>query len=143
MNTNKKFNVLGETVEVLVSSESTQNAFCVVLQTSRPGGGPPPHLHANEDEFFVVVEGEYEIFDGEHWHKLRQGEYMHAPKGKVHTFRNSGSTAGKILGMASPGGLDEYLEAISPISIPRDLHRLTEISDGYGIRFAGAEVPAK
>ncbi len=49
-----------------------------------------------------------------------KGERMHAPRSKVRAFQNSGSTLGKILGMASPGGLDDYLETISPISIPRE-----------------------
>jgi uncharacterized cupin superfamily protein len=27
------------------------------------GGGPPPHIHRNEDETFYVLEGEVEFLD--------------------------------------------------------------------------------
>jgi quercetin dioxygenase-like cupin family protein len=132
----KRFKVFGEPVEVLVSSSSTGGSSCAITQTSPPGGGPPPHWHANEDELFMALEGEFELFDGKDWHKLPNGEMAFAHRGNVHTFRNCGKTTGKILCVATPGGLDEYLEAISILSIPTDIERLTEISNSYGITFA-------
>jgi uncharacterized cupin superfamily protein len=138
----KTFKVFGETVEVLVTTEATSGSFCITVQTSPPGGGPPPHSHKNEDEIFTIIEGEYEIFDGRQWNKLPAGEHVQGLRNHVHTFRNSGKTMGKLLCIAVPGGLDHYLEAISPLELPRDLERLTEISDAHGIAFIAPEPSA-
>jgi quercetin dioxygenase-like cupin family protein len=131
----KTFKVFGETVEILVTSASTNNSFCMLVQTSPPGGGPPPHSHSLEDEIFTVVEGDFEIFDGKQWTRLAPGEHAHALRNQPHTFRNCGKTPGKMHCVAIDGHLDEYLEAISPLEIPKDMPRLLEISKEYGIAF--------
>ena len=134
MTCEKRFNVLGETFEVLVTSNSTDNAFAVGAQICKPGGGPPPHIHAREDEYLIPLEGQFETFDGQKWTPLLP-EGIFLPRNQVHTFRNSGTTMGRIMGLATPGGMDLYLEAISPLQLPRDMERLIAISQEYGITF--------
>lgn len=101
----------------------------------RPGGGPPLHSHANEDETFYVLDGEYEFFLNGDRRILTRGEAVHAPRGSVHTFRNAGSVTGKLLVITVPGGFENYLEEISPLSIPQDMERLIKISKRQGISF--------
>lgn len=131
----KTFRVFGELVEVLVSSQETNGSFCVLTQVSPPGGGPPPHIHRREDELFTVLEGEFEIFDGEKWSPLRQGESAYKLRGSCHTFRNSGQSDGKIHVVVTPGGLDVYLEALSRLRLPPVIEEVVEVSDPYGITF--------
>ncbi len=137
-----------EIIEVLVSSRSTGNAFCVAVQTSPPGGGPPPHVHAREDELFHVLDGDFELFDGRAWTRIAKGEVRFKGRGQVHAFRNCGASPGRMMFITSPGGLDEYLEAISPLILPQDMERLNEISRMYGISYLapdlrGADEPSR
>lgn len=133
----KSFPVLGDQVDILVSGDVTGGQSTTLLQTSLPGNGPPPHRHENEDESFVIIEGEYELLvDGE-WVKGRPGEAFYRRRGTVHTFRNSGTSVGKILVFVQPGGFEHYLEEISPLSVPADLLKLIEISNRYGLFFPG------
>jgi quercetin dioxygenase-like cupin family protein len=131
----KTFKVFGEPVEVLVSGEMTDGLSTTLTQTSPPGGGPPPHLHLNEDETFFVLEGEYEFLHDGEWHAIAPGGTVLAKRGSVHTFRNAGSTTGKILVFVTPAGMDKYLEEISPLAIPQDMAELLAISERYGISF--------
>ena len=135
MSTGKSFRVFGQPVEVLASSQSTNGSFTAITQTCEPGEGVPPHVHSREDEFFAVIEGEFELFDGRQWQKLKKGESGFKLRGQPHAFRNSGATTGKMLVFCCPGGLDEYLESISQLSVPQDLDRLVQISEPRGIRF--------
>lgn len=135
MSTGKTFTVFGQPVEVLASSRSTSGSFTALTQTCQPGEGVPPHVHANEDEFFTVLEGEFELFDGERWSKLEKGQSGFKLRGQPHAFRASGTGTGKMLVFCSPGGLDEYLESISKLTMPQDLERLVQISEPRGIRF--------
>lgn len=136
MNPEKSFLVFGEPVEILTSSETTENQSCLMTQVSPPGGGPPPHSHKNEDETFLVIEGEYELLVNGVSHRLMAGQAMHAKRGTTHTFRNVGTTPGTMLIAIVPGGLERYLEQISPLSMPDDMPKLLEISKQFGITFA-------
>jgi hypothetical protein len=46
-------NVFGELIEIIASSSATNYEFVIGLQTSPPGGGPPPHRHLGEHEVGV------------------------------------------------------------------------------------------
>lgn len=138
----KSFRVFGDPVDVLHAGKDTAGAFSVITQTCEPGGGPPPHWHDREDELFMTLQGEFEILSNGEWVKLPLGKTTIAPRGSVHTFRNSSACTAKILCVSTPAQLDEYLEAISTIQMPQDAERLFEISDSYGIHFVGAQEPA-
>ena len=136
----KSFPVLGDQVDMLVTQEMTAGSSATLVETSPPGGGPPPHQHRNEDETFFVIEGDYEfLVDGE-WVKASAGDSFYRARGTIHTFRNCGTTSGRILIFVQPGGFQTYLEEISPLSVPSDLGKLIEISNRYGITFP--EIPA-
>ena len=132
MSDNLVISVLGEPVEVLVSSKSTNYTACACVQTSPPGGGPPPHMHLREEEIFTVLEGEFDILDQDHWIRLRAGETHCSIRGHWHAFRNAGTTPGRIQFVTNGGGLDEYFTDISTLTVPQDVDRLNEISRHYG-----------
>jgi quercetin dioxygenase-like cupin family protein len=136
LNPIKSFQVFGELVEVLTDGEMTAGRSTTLIQTSPPGGGPPPHTHLNEDETFFVLEGNYEFLENGQWRRAARGQSIHAMRGLTHTFRNSGSTVGRILVFAAPAGMEKYLEEISPLSVPKDLEQLLAISERYGISFS-------
>lgn len=102
----KNFNVFGEPVDELTDSQLTGGKSCALIQTSPPGGGPPPHLHQNEDETFFVLEGNYEFLSNGEWKPIPAGETVHSRRGSVHTFRNAGSTIGRMLVFVAPAGLE-------------------------------------
>ena len=62
-----------------------------------PGGGPPPHIHTREDEFFYVLDGSFEIRIGDEMHALGPGGFAYVPRGTVHNFRNTAETPSRIL----------------------------------------------
>jgi mannose-6-phosphate isomerase-like protein (cupin superfamily) len=134
----KSFPVFGEDVDVVVSGDMTGGVLAAIVQTCPPGGGPPPHKHANEDEVFRVIEGDFAILREGQWVPIEKGQTQVAYRGCVHTFRNTGQTVGRIMAIITPAGLERYLEEISPLVIPADLPRLAEISQRYGISFVEA-----
>ena len=132
----KSFKVFGEPVEILVSGEMTGGLSTTLIQTSPPGGGPPPHSHVNEDETFYVLEGDYELLQDGQWVKVAADECVHTRRGSVHTFRNVGSTVGRMLVFVAPAGLDKYLEELSAFRVPEDMPAILALSARYGISFA-------
>jgi mannose-6-phosphate isomerase-like protein (cupin superfamily) len=131
----KSFTVFGDRVDLFVDSATSNGLCATIVEEVAPGGGPPPHRHTREDETFVVVDGEFEFLRDGSWQPLPPGEATFAPRGHIHTFRNSGTISGHLMIVATPGGLERYLEEISPYSPATDMPKVIEISNRYGITF--------
>jgi Cupin domain len=44
-------------IAILLDGKQTGEKFTTLLVTSPPGGGPGPHYHDREDEWFYIVQG--------------------------------------------------------------------------------------
>jgi quercetin dioxygenase-like cupin family protein len=128
---------------VRATAEETGGAYGVIVDRGGPGFGPPPHIHYREDEGFYVVESEYEFdLDGELL-RAERGDFVHAPRGGRHSYRNVGEAAGQLLMLYAPGGLEGlFLEVGEPVSDPAerpkgppDPGRLLERAPAYGLEF--------
>ncbi len=47
----------GEEVTILLDGSQTGGQFCLLTETTPPGGGPTPHWRDNVDELFYVLAG--------------------------------------------------------------------------------------
>lgn len=52
-------------MQIKATAAQTQGAYTMIEVFSSPGNGPPPHVHKNEDETLYVLDGEFEILNGE------------------------------------------------------------------------------
>lgn len=130
-------NVLGTLVQCKVSSDETGGAYSVIEATVPPKGGPPAHIHGNEDEIFYVVEGEFEIRCGDQTFNATKGALAVLPRGIPHTFRNTGTRDGKLLTTITPGGFEKFFEDVDReiTTIPPDVEKLKAIARRYNAEF--------
>ena len=119
-------------IEIVVSSRSSNYTCCVFVETTPPGGGPPPHKHLKEEEIFTVLEGKYEFYKDGAWIPMAVGRSVLSTRNTYHAFRNVGQTPGRMMLTTNGGGIDDYFRAISGLKVPQDIDRLTEISNHYG-----------
>jgi quercetin dioxygenase-like cupin family protein len=129
----KTLEILGEKVEIFVNGQMSDGKSVVLVQTSPPGGGPPPHMHTREDETFCVLEGTFEFFENGSWREIPVGVPLFAPRNVLHGFRNAGTTPGKVLVVASPAGLDKFFDKLTGLSPATDMPRLLELFAEFGI----------
>ncbi len=136
---NPVITVFGEPIEIVVRSSETSYRCCGGIQSCPPGGGPPPHKHAHEEEIFTVLEGEFEVLQRDRWVRMTSGGVYCSVRDTWHGFRNVSSEPGKMFFVVNNGGLDDYFEEISSLQMPGDLNRLVEISKPYGYTFQGID----
>ncbi len=98
------------------NAENTGGSFAVIECITTPGGGPPPHIHTNEDEFWTVLDGTFEITIGGATHAAGPGDFAFGPRGIAHSFRNTADTPSRILLGFTPGGIEGFLP--SPANLP-------------------------
>lgn len=130
----------GDEITLLMTGRDTGGAYTAFIETTRPGGGPPPHSHEREDEWFYVLEGPVSFFVEGRWHDANAGDFIFAPRNSIHTFKNNGTQPSRMLIHTSPSGFEDFFaEAEQEFSRPGgpDLGRAVAIAAKYGIKIIG------
>jgi mannose-6-phosphate isomerase-like protein (cupin superfamily) len=99
---------VADTLTLKATATSTGGSFTVIECLTAPGGGPPPHVHTREDEFWYVLDGTFEIRIGDEVHAVGPGGFAYGPRGTVHNFRNTAETQSRILLGFTPGGIEDF-----------------------------------
>src|SRR5437763_6206558 len=100
--------VLGAQSTFKVLSAQTGGAYAVLEQLVPAGHGPPLHVHRHETEIFYILEGRFEVTIGDQKVAAPPGAIVVGPRNIPHTFRNTGTTPGKLLLTVIPGRFADY-----------------------------------
>jgi mannose-6-phosphate isomerase-like protein (cupin superfamily) len=87
-----------------VSTQESHGGLFVMEHSNQKKGGPPRHLHHNEDEWFYVVQGEYLVEVGSQQHRLTSGDSILGPREIPHAWAFVGSTPGRLILAYAPAG---------------------------------------
>jgi mannose-6-phosphate isomerase-like protein (cupin superfamily) len=82
-------------------------------------GGPPRHVHHEQDEWFYVVQGEFAFEVGEQTFRLGPGDSAFAPRKIPHAWAHVSDTPGTLITAVSPVGAFE--------SFLRDTARMSDV----------------
>jgi quercetin dioxygenase-like cupin family protein len=94
-----------------VDSSATNGEIAIWEDSVTPGSGPPLHTHPIGHELFLVLEGEFEFQLHEERHTATAGSFVFIPRGAVHTYRCIGTRPGRLFGIVTPCGLEQFYEA--------------------------------
>jgi quercetin dioxygenase-like cupin family protein len=140
----KTYSVAGDRVVLLLTGAETNHEYTVMEATLPPGAGPPPHVHSREDETFLTLRGEVTFHLGEKTISLKKGEFLFAPRGIPHYFKNTGAEDAVLLETASPAGIENFfIQAGKPLPsrdapplalTPDDVTRLRALAPDYGLQ---------
>lgn len=90
-----------------VSTRDTGGALYAFEHRDMPKGGPPRHVHHDQDEWFYVVAGEYAVEIGEERFTLKPGDSLFAPRQIPHAWACISDTPGTLLTTVTPAGTFE------------------------------------
>lgn len=119
-----------------VSAVETRGAFCVFDTIRYASGGPPLHVHHDQDEWFMVNEGIFDVRLGDTIHRLLAGDGILGPRGVPHAFRNVTPT-GRIIVAFSPAGTMESFFAEGAAASPLSPAAFAELSARHGMTVVG------
>jgi len=128
---NEQLLVLTDIIKVLAISKESNNQYAIFEESVPPLGGPPPHTHPDE-EVFYVLDGDFEFVlnDLENPFKALAGSVVHVPSNAVHTFKNVGTTSGKMLVIITPGKLLDYFRVIgNQLNNISEMPNMNEVPD--------------
>ncbi len=96
-----------------VAGSDTNGGLFIIEHAHLQPGGPPLHLHFNQEEWFYVMEGEVAFQVGEQRVNLRSGESVLAPRRIPHTFSSIGAAPARMLIAFCPAGkMEEFFQSV-------------------------------
>ena len=94
-----------------VATADTQGALFMMEQHSKKPGGPPLHLHHDQDEFWYVMAGKYVFQVGSERYSAQTGDCLLGPREVPHAYAFVGPSLGRlIIGFTPAGKIQEYFE---------------------------------
>ena len=94
----------GDRVSFLATGADSHGSCFIFEGLTVPGGGPPPHIHQFEDESFYILEGAATFQVGGQTIHAKPGDFVHIPRGTVHSLKNEGKVPARALIITSPAG---------------------------------------
>jgi len=135
----------GDMYRFLVTGQETGGAYFAMEAFVPPGGGPPLHIHRNEDETFYVVEGRSEFRLGADTVTAGVGDFVNIPRGTVHRFHNASDSPLRMILTFTPANIEKFFEetlerALDPTQPPPDnidevAGRYAAAAPRYGLEF--------
>src|ERR1017187_3553047 len=129
----------GIDMKVMIGAEHTGGSFSAITAYIKPGEGPPPDLDRDRDEYFYVLEGTYKLTVGDSEATVGPGAMVFVPRGTVHAFTNTASSAGRLLEWTIPGSNGDYFRAVHEMETTGgfDPEKFAEINRRFVTEFVG------
>lgn len=134
--------VVGDTYTFKVTGEDTGGTLAFFEATVPAQGGPPPHIHSGEDEFYYLLDGSFEIQDGDRTFIAEPRSFVFLPRGHLHAFRNVSATPARMLIGITPAGFERFFFSVGQPAIsgqqapplgPDEIARTLEAAPQYGL----------
>jgi mannose-6-phosphate isomerase-like protein (cupin superfamily) len=141
-----------------VKAESFDKIFCKVSEKDTDGdfsmfykqadgsanGGPPLHLHFNQDEVFYVIEGEFLIQVGEEKFHAKAGDTVFAPRQVPHAFINIGKSPFKMINTFQPAGnMEDFFKKVNALTNPLSKDEMNRLFEDHGMKLLGERLKAE
>ncbi len=127
-----------------LTGEDTQGAFDYFICGVAPNGGPPLHVHHNQDETLHVMSGRFKVRIGDQDHTLDRGAFAYLPAGLPHAFLNLTNQAAELIITFVPGGGYRFFEELGPATrtATPDRAEIAAIFERHGMSLVGPPLTA-
>ena len=126
---------------VMLGGEQTGGTLAVIRTPVAPGPGPAPHVHALEDELYLVAEGRISYLADGRWTEVGPGGVVYLPRGTPHAYRNDGAAPALHWLLTTPAGFERFFArlAAEPVGASGpDPERVVALMRDHGLTLADA-----
>jgi quercetin dioxygenase-like cupin family protein len=132
-------NGTGPLAYLKVSSKDTNGEFSLfeLQNEAGPMAGPPLHVHQNQDEVFMILEGEFVFQVGDQKIKASAGDVVFGPRKIPHTYYQVSKKAHIIFSYNPAGKMENILVDAANKYIPNNLEAFAKASAENDVPFVG------
>lgn len=126
----------GEIFKIRTSASETDGVYTMLEIIADPRNGVPMHVHANEEECFVVLEGNLHLTRGEDRLNLFAGDAATVRRNTPHAWCNLSHRPVRFLVIFSPGAMEKAFRRIGSMT-DADFSAISETAEGDGSTIVG------
>ncbi|NDW05699.1 cupin domain-containing protein [Jiella pacifica] len=126
----------GERFIIRVPAAATRGIYTMLEILAEPRNGVPMHVHANEEEHFVILEGTVNFVRGDDISELSAGDSVTVTRGTPHAWCNLSDGPVRVLIIFSPGHLGRTFRLIGSLQ-GNDLAAVLESNESDGSTVLG------
>ena len=123
-----------------IAGSDTAGGLFVMEQANSVKGGPPRHLHHEQDELWYVLAGEYVVEIGSGRHELKPGDCILGPRRIPHAWAFIGDSPGRLLIAFTPAEMQENFERDRRAG---EYRSDAEVFRAYGMELVGPPLSIK
>jgi quercetin dioxygenase-like cupin family protein len=123
----------GERFMIRISAALTNGVYTMIEISAEPGNGVPMHIHKNEDEHFIVLEGTLRLVIGDKRVNVSAGRAATISRGVPRAWSNLSDAEVRMLVLFSPGHVEGMFREIAP----RQNDDIAAILDKFGCLIVG------
>jgi quercetin dioxygenase-like cupin family protein len=125
-------------LDIKISSKDTDGDLAVFEQNGfTPKGGPPLHIHTNQDEFFYIINGEYLFQVGDEKYQMKAGDTIFLPRNIPHAFVQLTET-GKVLVSYLPAGkMEDFFRITDSWTSPPTNEEIEKVFEAHEMKIVG------
>ena len=137
----KRFQMKGvtlNTLDIKISGKDTNYELAVFEQTGlTPYGGPPLHIHPDQDEWFFVTEGEYLFQCADQKFHLKSGDTIFLPRNVPHAFVQLTEKARTIVSYLPAGKMEAFFAKTDTWTTSPDPDVIATVFADHGMQVVG------
>lgn len=126
----------GEVFAIRTSATETDGIYTMIEIVADPRNGVPMHVHANEEEHFLILEGSVHLTNGEQKLELSAGDSATVKRGVPHAWANISDGIVRMLIIFSPGHIEKTFRLIQSLK-GGDLEAVLESNESDGATIVG------
>jgi len=123
----------GERFRIRTSVKETKGIYSMLELIADPRNGVPMHIHQNEDEHFIILEGMLHVANGNQRFDAPAGTTVTVNKGVAHAWCNLQDIPLRMLVVFSPGDIEDLFRATAA----RESDDIAALAAKYGTLLVG------
>ena len=127
---------------VKVAARDTSGGMLVIEQANDYRGGPPRHVHFEQDEWFYAVEGTYVVEVAGVAHRLAPGDSVLAPRGVPHGWALVDGPGRMIIAFHPAGSMEAFFDRACELASLPPHEDVRSLFAEHGMRVEGPPVSA-
>lgn len=126
------------TLDIKISGKDTDKDLAVFEQTGlTPKGGPPLHIHPNQDEWFYIIEGEYLFQAGNEKYTMKPGDTIFLPRNVQHAFIQLSEKGRVIVSYLPAGKMEDFFAVTNSWSSPPSPAEIARVFAEHDMQVVG------
>ncbi|MGV8993638.1 MAG: cupin domain-containing protein [Flavobacterium sp.] len=126
------------TLDIKISGKDTDNEVAVFEQTGlTPNGGPPLHIHPEQDEWFYVIEGDYLFQIGKDKYQIKAGDTIFLPRKVAHAFVQLSEKGKMIVSYVPAGKMEAFFAVTDKWIFPPSKEEIVQVFAEHGMQVVG------